>query len=134
VLRQYSDRRKLPRRYPSSGFASDDRIRKLALALRPSTLLAVHQALVRGKYRRLFSSRPCPTKRGPNGPADALIRAIGERKSRNPRFGCPRMVRIVSQTFGAALDTNVVSRVLKTHYRPAPGGTGLCVSNSQFSR
>ena len=27
---------------------------------RPSTLLAFHQALVRGKYRRLFSPTPCP--------------------------------------------------------------------------
>ena len=41
-------------------FLSPGRIRKLAIALRPSTLLAFHQALVRRKYRLLFSSRPCP--------------------------------------------------------------------------
>src|SRR5262245_39252427 len=40
------------------------RIGKLAIALRPSTLLAFHQALVRRKYRLLFSSRPCPKKPG----------------------------------------------------------------------
>ena len=34
------------------------RIRKVAIGLRPSTLLTFHQALVRGKYRRLFSSHP----------------------------------------------------------------------------
>src|SRR5215468_9515140 len=41
-----------------SMFLSAGRIRKVAVALRPSTLLAFHQALVRQKYRRLFSSTP----------------------------------------------------------------------------
>ena len=44
----------------ASLFLNPGRIRKLAIALRPSTLLAFHQALVRRKYRLLFSSRPCP--------------------------------------------------------------------------
>src|SRR5262252_6994211 len=39
-----------------SAFLSPGRIRKAALALQPSTLLAFHRALVRRKYRRLFSS------------------------------------------------------------------------------
>ena len=45
-------------------FLSPGRIRKVAIALRPSTLLAFHQALVYCKYRRLFSSTPCPKKPG----------------------------------------------------------------------
>jgi hypothetical protein len=110
------------------GFASlvlnRGRIRKLAIALRPSTLLAFHQALVRRKHRLLFSSRPCPKKLGPKGPDEGVIRAIVELKSRNPRFGCPRIARIISQTFGIDLDKNVVHRVLAKHDRPAPGGTG----------
>src|SRR5215468_7335981 len=59
-------------------------------------------------HRRLFSSTPCPTKRGPTGPDEALPRAIVELTSRNPRFGCPQIARLVSQTFGMALDKNVV--------------------------
>jgi len=90
-------------------FLSSGRIRKVAIALRPSTLLAFHQALVRRKYRRLFSSTRCPKKPGPKGPDEALIRAIVELKSRNPRFGCPRIARIVSQTFGIDIDKNVVN-------------------------
>jgi putative transposase len=105
-------------------FLNPGRIRKLAIALRPSTLLAFHQALVRRKYRLLFSSRPCPKKPGPKGPDEGVIRAIVELKSRNPRFGCPRIARIISQTFGIDIDKNVVHRVLAKHYRPAPGGTG----------
>jgi putative transposase len=67
-------------------FLSPGRIRKIAIAVRPSTLLAFHQALVRRKYRRLFSSSPGPKKPGPKGPSEALIKAIVELKSRNPRF------------------------------------------------
>src|SRR5215468_1171536 len=105
-------------------FLNPDRIRKLAIVLRPSTLLAFHQALVRRKYRRLFSSRSCPKKPGPKGPEDSVIQAIVELKSRNPRFGCPRIAHIISQTFGIDIDKNVVYRVLAKHYRPASGGAG----------
>src|ERR1700674_5544705 len=105
-------------------FLSPGRIRKVAIAIRPSTLLAFHQALVRGKYRRLFSSTSCPKKPGPKGPDKALIQAIVELKSRNPRFGCPRIARIFSLTFGVDVDKNVVHRVLAKHYRPTSGGSG----------
>src|SRR5215831_14195998 len=108
----------------ASLFLNPGRIRKLAIVLRPSTLLAFHQALVRRKYGLLFSSRPCPKKPGPKGPDEDVIRAIVELKSRNPRFGCPRIARIISQTFGIDIDKNVVHRVLAKHYRPTPGGTG----------
>ena len=64
---------------------------------------------MRRKYRRLFSSTPCPKKPGPKGPDEALIRAIVELKSRNPRFGCPRIAHIISQTFGLDIDKNVVN-------------------------
>src|SRR3981081_928428 len=97
---------------------------EVAIAVRPSTLLALHQALVRRKYRRLFSSSPCPKKPGPKGPSDALIQAIVELKSRNPRFGCPRIARIISHTFGVDIDKNVVHRVLAKHHRPASGESG----------
>ena len=106
-------------------FLNPRRIRAVAIAFRPSTLLAFHQALVRHKYRRLFSSsRPSARKPGPRGPDERLVRAIVDLKSRNPRFGCPRIARIIAHTFGVDIDQNVVYRVLAKHYRPAPGGTG----------
>jgi putative transposase len=108
----------------ASFFLSPGRTRKVAIGFRPSTLLAFHQALVHRKYRRLFSSSPCPKKPGPKGPSDALIQAIVELKSRNPQFGCPRIARIIAHTFGVDIDKNVVYRVLAKHHRPVPGGTG----------
>ena len=65
-------------------FLSPGRIRKVAIGVRPSTLLAFQQALVRRTYRRLFSSSECPKKPGPKGPSEALIRTIVELKSRSP--------------------------------------------------
>jgi putative transposase len=118
-------------------FLSPGRIRKAAIALQPSTLLAFHRALVRCKYRQLFSSTPCPKKPGPKGRSDALIQAIVELKSGNPRFGCPRIAHIISQTFGVDIHKNVVYRVLAKHYRPAPRGTGpswlSCIGHTRDS-
>ena len=34
--------------------------------------------------------------------------------------GCPRIARIISQTFGVDTDKNLVHRVLAKHYLPAP--------------
>src|SRR5262249_59964826 len=59
-------------------FLNPSRIRKLAIALRPSTLLAFHQALVRRKYRGLFSSRRCPKKCRATGPDQAPIPATAQ--------------------------------------------------------
>src|SRR5258706_2708231 len=78
----------------------------------------VSSGLVRRKYRRLFSSSPCSKKPGPKGPSEALIQAILELKSRYPRFGCPRIARIIAHTFGVDIDKNVVYRVVSKHYRP----------------
>ena len=105
-------------------FLSPGRIRKVAIGLQPSTLLKFHEALVRRKYRRLFSSSHRPKKPGPKGPSADLIRVIVELKSRNPRFGCPRIALIISRTFGVEIDKNVVYRVLSKHYRAPPRGTG----------
>ena len=105
-------------------FLSPGRIRKVAIGLQPSTLLKFHEALVRRKYRRLFSSSHRPKKPGPRGPSADLIHIIVELKSRNPRFGCPRIALIISRTFGVEIDKNVVYRVLSKHYRAPPRGTG----------
>jgi hypothetical protein len=48
-------------------FLSPGRLRKVAIAVRPSTLLAFHQALAGRTYRRLFSSSHCPKTPGPKG-------------------------------------------------------------------
>jgi len=88
-----------------------------AVVFRPATLLRFHKALVRRKYRLLFSGlqkhRP-----GPKGPDARLIYAIVEFKRRNPRCGCPRIAQQISATFGIEIDKDLVRRVLAKHYKP----------------
>jgi len=65
-------------------FVPASRLPKLAVILKPRTLLSFHEALKKCKYRWLFSSvghrRP-----GPKGPSQELIDAIVEFKRHNPR-------------------------------------------------
>ncbi len=75
-------------------FITPRRLLRAAVVIKPSTLLKLHQMLVKRKYRLLFSSRH-RDKPGPQGPSTGLISAIVAIKQRNPRFGCPRIALIV---------------------------------------
>ena len=63
------------------------RLRRVAIVLKPATLMAFHRALVQRKYRRLLSPKRCGVP-GPKGPSAELVAAILTMKQRNPRFGC----------------------------------------------
>jgi hypothetical protein len=91
--------------------------------VRPSTLLAFHAALVRRKYRQLFTpKRRC--KSGPKGPSPELIAAIVETKRRNPSWGCRRIAQQLCLVFDLKIDKDVLRRVLAKHLCPNPGAYG----------
>jgi putative transposase len=71
---------------------SPRRRRKMAVILKPSTLLYFHRALVKRKYRLLYSSTG-RRRAGPGGPSRELIAAVVEMKRRNPRPGLPQDCR-----------------------------------------
>src|SRR5215467_6889697 len=96
-----------------------NRLRRLAIAFKPSTLLSFHRALVKRKYRFLFSPKQ-KTKPGPKGPTADLIRAVVEMKRRNPTWGCPHIAEQINLAFGTAINKDVVRRILAQHYRPMP--------------
>jgi putative transposase len=100
---------------------SRKRLRKMAVILKPSTLLQFHQALVKRKYRLLYSSRE-RRRAGPGGPPKALVAAVVEMKRRNPRFGCRKIAEQIAAAFGVEINKDVVRRILIQHYRPLPGG------------
>jgi len=107
----------------ASLFVPASRIPRLAVILKPRTLLRFHEALKKRKYRWLFSSgahRPP----GPKGPSKELIDTIVEFKRRNPRVGCPRIAQEIAHTFGIDIDKDIVRRVLAKHYRPEAGTDG----------
>ena len=75
-----------------TGLMRPARLLRSAIVLKPATIMAFHRALVKRKYRLLFTPRQ-HRKPGPKGPARELITAIVEMKHRNPRFGCRRIAQ-----------------------------------------
>ena len=99
------------------------RLLRSAIALKPSTLLGLHKALSKQKYRMLFS----PNRRrkpGPKGPSVELIHAVVEMKQRNPNWGCPRIAQQIALAFHIQIDKDVVRRILARHYRPGQDSGG----------
>ncbi len=99
------------------------RLQRIAVVLKPSTLLAFHAALVKRKYRQLFSPKRYG-KPGPKGPSPELVAAIVETKRRNPSWGCRRIAQQLCLVFGLEIDKDVIRRVLAKHYRPDPRAFG----------
>ncbi len=99
------------------------RLLRSAVVLKPSTILSFHRALVKRKYRLLFTPKN-RGKPGPSGPHPELILAIVEMKHRNRNFGYQRIADQISLVFNIEIDRDVVRRVLAKHYRPEPGSNG----------
>jgi putative transposase len=104
-------------------FLNPHHILRVAVIIRPSTLLKFHHLLKQRKYRLLYSSSR-KGKPGQKGPSPELIQAIVELKQRKPRFGCPRIAQQINKSFGINIDKDVVRRILANHYRPNTGGGG----------
>ena len=71
------------------------RLIRAAIVLKPSTLLTLHRALTKRKYRLLFSTK-VPTKPGPKGPSRETVAAVVDMKRRNPSWGCPRIAQQIA--------------------------------------
>jgi transposase InsO family protein len=96
-----------------------NRLRRVAIVFKPSTLLSFHRALVKRKYQLLFSPKQ-KTKPGPKGPTADLIRAVVEMKQRNPTWGCPHIAEQINLAFGTTINKDIVRRILAQQYRPVP--------------
>ena len=99
------------------------RLQRIAVIIKPATLLKFHKALVNRKYRLFFSNKP-GKKPGPKGPEQSIIDLILEMKQRNPSYGYRRIAMQVSDTFGIPIDKDIVRRILSKHYKNNPEDTG----------
>ena len=104
-------------------FIRPTRLLRTAIVLRPSTILSFHRALVKRKYRELFSPKS-HGKPGPKGPSPEVISAIVAMKRRNPGFGYQRIADQIALVFDIEINKDTVRRVLANHYRPEPGSGG----------
>jgi putative transposase len=104
-------------------FMRPGRLVRVAIVLKPSTLLRFHRVLTTRKYPQLFSSTG-QKKPGPKGPSQEVIAAIVDMKQRNPTWGCPRIAQQVTLAFGISMNKDVVRRVLAKRYTPKPDAEG----------
>lgn len=98
------------------------RLLTVGIVIQPATLLIFNRALVKRKYRRLFSNKG-RRRPGPKGSSLELINAIVKLKQRDRRYGCPRIAHIITITFGIEINKEIVPRILAKHYKPKSGNT-----------
>jgi len=99
------------------------RLQRIAVIIKPATLLKFHKALVNRKYRLLFSNKSS-NKPGPKGPEQKVIDLIIEMKKRNLNYGYRRIAMQISDAFGISIDKDLVRRVLSKYYKNNPQDTG----------
>src|SRR5436853_6406347 len=102
------------------------RLLRSAIVLKPSTLLGLHKALSKQKYRMLFSP-DLRRQPGPKGPSAELIRAVVEMKQRNPSWSCPRIAQPIALAFEIQMDKDVVRSILAHHYRSGQHFSGRLI-------
>ena len=104
-------------------FIKPGRLIKSAIMVKPVTILKFHQALIKRKYRILFSAKS-PRKPGPKGPSKELIQLILEMKKRNPNFGYLRIAMQIKNMFNINIDKDVVRRILQKYKKHYPSNNG----------
>jgi putative transposase len=106
-----------------AGFISRTRLAKIAVILKPATIITFHKSLVNRKYSRLYSNK---TKRFPGRkPQDqAMIDLVIEMKKRNPSFGYGRISMQIFNAFGATISRFAVGRILRKNKDKLPSGDG----------
>ncbi len=102
---------------------SPSRIVRAAIIIKPSTLMKFHKALIKNKYKDLYSPKT-RMKPGPKGPSQDIINVILEMKKRNPGYGYSRIALQINIAFGLDIKKDVVRRILDQHYKPVSGGDG----------
>lgn len=99
------------------------RLTKIAVILKPATLIKFHQALVKKKYQALYG-RKMLSPPGRRGPSEAVIQLVIEMKQRNPGFGYQRIAMQIYQSFGIDISRFAVGRILRKARKHLPTNDG----------
>jgi hypothetical protein len=107
-------------------FIGGSRLKKIAVIIKPATILAFHKSLVNRKYNRLYSNNT-KKKPGRKPQAQVLIDLVIEMKKRNPSFGYCRISMQILEAFGIAISRFAVGRTLRKNKHKLPSGNGRVV-------
>jgi transposase InsO family protein len=98
-------------------------VQKVAVIIKPATILAFHKALVKRKYSKLYSNRAKKIP-GRKLPEKILIDFVIEMKRRNPSFGYGRISMQILEAFGFSISRFAVARILRNSKHNLPSGDG----------
>ncbi len=101
-------------------FIGEQRMSKVAIILKPATLLKFHKALVNRKYQHLYSNRG-NKKPGRRIPDQQIIDLVIEMRRLNPRMDYGRISMQIYEAFGIAISRFAVGRILRNHFKDDPG-------------
>lgn len=104
----------------SSLFIRTGRLPALSIVFAHSTVLDLHRALVKRKYSRLYSNKRVK-KPGPKGPSPELIKLVVEIKTKNPKYGCPRIALLVSKLLDKEISQQTIRRIVRKYFSANPG-------------
>ena len=100
-----------------------NRLQKIAIIVKPTTLLKLHKALVNRKYHLLYSNKR-PKKPGRKPPSQTLIDLVLELKQRIPNYGYRRIAIQIFQSFGIKVSCFSVGRIIRKYNKSHPGDNG----------
>ena len=113
---------------------SPHRLSRNAIVISQSTLLKFHKAMVKRKYRRLFSPKK-KAKPGPKGPSPELIDLVLQIKTKNPSYGCEYIAYLVSDLLKETVSHQTVRRILRKHlFKPGGGPSWLNKIGNQTNK
>jgi putative transposase len=88
-----------------------NRIEQISIVFKPARILKIHQALVKRKYKLIFSNKiKIKRKRDCKPPSDEVIQLALQLKNKNPSFGYTRISMQIFQAFGIDISPWAVGR------------------------
>ena len=99
------------------------RLQKIAVIIKPVTILAFHKSLVNQKYSLLYSNKKKKVL-GRKSQDQALIDLVIDMKNRNPSFGYGRISMQIFEAFGISISRYAVGRILCINKHNLPTGDG----------
>jgi putative transposase len=104
-------------------FIGERRLQKVAVIIKPATILAFHKALVNRKYSKLYLNK---TKKVPGRKSldQVLIDLVIDVKRRNPSFDYGRISTQILEAFGLTISRFSVCRILHKNKHILLSGDG----------
>ena len=100
-------------------FIPKKRLAKLAIIVKPATILKLHRSLVNKKYQLLFGNKS-RKKPVPKGFTKDIIRLVLDIKKKNPTYGCPKIAMLITNITGISISEHTVRRISRKYLKSDP--------------